>query len=455
MARRMTTLPRKLQFKDRFVYHLTRQIEGDCEGEPILFPDDDTPIKFVVEMSQNEFTSILSALMTGADLSYPENSHEVVWRLLRQVECPVSICEEILECLQPAFDEINDKLDVIDDKVDEISDQVGANISKPPNPVAESVDSRLCGAAVAVVEYMNARVLQVYAESESGFFDNVTESTAAILSALPIIGQLPLDELILMANAYFSNQQTEYESDYLLGYNNFVFALYCRLLESNGAFDYVMWGAWLDEIGVNYAGNRAASVFSRYSPASATFINQIAAFIFGENSFEEFFREIYLYFLTGAEQPSFICAGADCGKWRHTIVPADEGVTFAFSVFGAFDGDDMVQTTDTSGAFDVTGIIAVVTLPSDRDITNVVIDFAVYDNVAIGILTNAYWKLTDASNNTLASGDLNRVPGAFTIDFDDLVTGVRHIEFNTTWSGSTQVIRVPEFTIAGNGLNPF
>ena len=63
---------------------------GSSTLPPVQFsPSVQTP--FTVSFTQEEFTEVLSALMTGADLSYPEKSHEVVWHLLKQVEYPTML----------------------------------------------------------------------------------------------------------------------------------------------------------------------------------------------------------------------------------------------------------------------------------------------------------------------------------------------------------------------------
>lgn len=42
-------------------------------------------------MTEAEWVDVFSALMTGADLSYPDRSHQVVWNLLRNLEFPISM----------------------------------------------------------------------------------------------------------------------------------------------------------------------------------------------------------------------------------------------------------------------------------------------------------------------------------------------------------------------------
>lgn len=76
---------------------------SDCESGPISFPDENTPVKFVFEASLNDVVKMLSALEKGAQLSYPDDWHEVWWLFVRNLECEVPICDEVAECIE--FDE--------------------------------------------------------------------------------------------------------------------------------------------------------------------------------------------------------------------------------------------------------------------------------------------------------------------------------------------------------------
>jgi len=73
--------------------------EPDCESSPVVFPDEDTPVKVVFEASLADFTKMLSALEKGAQLSYPNEWHAVWWNFVRNWECQVTICDEVAECL--------------------------------------------------------------------------------------------------------------------------------------------------------------------------------------------------------------------------------------------------------------------------------------------------------------------------------------------------------------------
>jgi len=82
-------LDRRLAFRDRYVWNLSQTISGGSSDLPPVVFIPDTPVRFVVEWTEQEFTEVFSALLTGADLTYPEKSHAVVWNLLKQVEYPL------------------------------------------------------------------------------------------------------------------------------------------------------------------------------------------------------------------------------------------------------------------------------------------------------------------------------------------------------------------------------
>lgn len=70
----------------------------DCDSSPVLFPDETTPVKFVFEASLAQVTKMLSALEKGAQLSYPNEWHNVWWSFVQNLECKVTICEEVAQC---------------------------------------------------------------------------------------------------------------------------------------------------------------------------------------------------------------------------------------------------------------------------------------------------------------------------------------------------------------------
>lgn len=367
------SLTRRLAYIDTFVEKLNQVIANGCDGEPIWFPDNTTPIKFVVEMNLNEFTKILSALLTGADLSYPEQSHEVVWSFLRQVECPVSLCPDILDCLQAAFDELNAKLDTIQTGVTNITniteaiqqtiEENGAGL--PTLPTAPTTSAAYAG-AVAVVEWMNATNLEIYAEAEASAADNASEVISVILRLFPKWSGNGVEEGAALGNAYFENQVEQYNSDYPDFLLPAACQLYCLITANSNVFSYDVWSDWLNELDVNIPDNAAATVFARYSPFRQTFLNQIAAFINGEQSLQDYFAELYNVYYAGTTNPIPVPETCECPP-PPTRIPVIQLLgTCENGYSGDYGGTDIVDLG--GGSWSITATLNATT-PADYRIT--------------------------------------------------------------------------------------
>jgi len=92
-------MTRELAWKDTFVEKLVQEITDDsCEGSSVLL---DTDYNYIaLELTEEQWTILFSALKTGADLSYGDMSHEVVWWFLKGVECAMSFCSKMIECIE-------------------------------------------------------------------------------------------------------------------------------------------------------------------------------------------------------------------------------------------------------------------------------------------------------------------------------------------------------------------
>lgn len=60
---------------------------GSSTLPPVYFTEG-VETEFTVKFTLEQWTDVISALYTGADLSYPDRAHEVIWHLLKQVEYP-------------------------------------------------------------------------------------------------------------------------------------------------------------------------------------------------------------------------------------------------------------------------------------------------------------------------------------------------------------------------------
>lgn len=305
------TLPRKLAYKDKFVFKLVQEIDDDCAGNEIVFPDNETPIKFIVEMNLLEATKLLSALMTGADLSYPNEAHDVVWIWLRQLECPVSICDELIECLTPLFEALEAQISSVSDSISAVSETLDNNTPVVPAGIPADTSGNICSGASFVVEFMDFEIRRVYAEAEEGLLDNLIEAAVEILRAIPVIESLPIDELINVVNLMFENQVADYITDYDAIYDDLIGSLSCFIVANSDVFDIDVWAQWLEFIGAEYPTNRAALLFAAFSPLKQSFLSDILAGIFNRPTLAQWFELIMLEYTAGI-QGTITCPTYEC-----------------------------------------------------------------------------------------------------------------------------------------------
>jgi len=353
-------LDRNLAHRDKFVFKLIQDLPGGCEGDEIVFPDNDTPVKFLVEMSLSETTKLLSALMTGADLSYPNEAHEVVWIWLRQLECPVSLCDELTSCLAPLFEALSEQMTALQAGTNEIVEQLFENVPVAPSGIEVAGAGNICSGASFVVEFMDYEIRRVYQEAEDGLIDNLIEATVEILRAMPVIESLPVDEIVNIPNQMFANQVADYITDYDTVHDDLVGALSC-FIEGNGdVFDIDVWARWLEFIGAEYPTNRAAQLFAAFSPLRQSYINDILAGVFNRPTLRQWFELIMVEYLAGTQGsiacPTYTCPTPVC------VTPAI--ITVPWEILGTMPYGDLLTdegscyhevttsaATDNPGAF--------------------------------------------------------------------------------------------------------
>lgn len=90
---------RLLAYKDAFVWELVQTIQDDsCIGESVPLDNDYNLI--TLEMNAAMWTKLFSSVLTGSDLVYPNESHEILWAWLKGVECSMSFCARMIDCFQ-------------------------------------------------------------------------------------------------------------------------------------------------------------------------------------------------------------------------------------------------------------------------------------------------------------------------------------------------------------------
>lgn len=96
----MSEVERRLEYDDTFMFEIEEVVNTSVEYTDVMpFSDQSTEIELAVSWSQEQYTRILSALMTGADLMYPYQTQQVVYDFLKMTEDIMS-CDEVADCIE-------------------------------------------------------------------------------------------------------------------------------------------------------------------------------------------------------------------------------------------------------------------------------------------------------------------------------------------------------------------
>ena len=193
--------PRRLAFRDRSVWELEQVVSAifdDCDGltDPYTFPDMTTRIPFVMLLSQAEFTTLYSAVLTGADLTYPNRSHDVENLFLQIVNCPMSeFCAAMINCLQNNPDTLAALLQLLSEQ------GYTGGVGDPSAPLSETItgqnllpagyvctDDNAFGMALALVNSINDATTEVLQAIE--ILTNPVEIAAELGDNIPGVGAL-------------------------------------------------------------------------------------------------------------------------------------------------------------------------------------------------------------------------------------------------------------------------
>jgi len=183
--------------------------DADCTS-PVVFPDDkDEPIQIVFSCSHNEFTQMLSSLIIGGQIAYPDTFVNVMHMFMRNWECDMDICERIASCLTDenpavvaALAELMRSNPTIQQAISEAISENGGGI--PGQPLSDEQQQRdllppevkpddecdydaLWGACLYLVQSGNRAITDFFENLEAA--SNTLEAATIIAGAIPAAGQ--------------------------------------------------------------------------------------------------------------------------------------------------------------------------------------------------------------------------------------------------------------------------
>lgn len=182
---------------DRWLETLDLEIDEDLSecGEVVVFPDHSTRVPLRLELSEDEFTRLYSCVLFGSAILFPSKPERgnIIWSLLKAVDCMPTICSEMISCIENDSD-VQNALTLLTQNVIE-SLTPSDNPQTQSNMVDPSCDEDILFGNVTaiwnIIDQVTIDVLELLALA-----GNAGELLEKLISAIPILGQLPVDELI-------------------------------------------------------------------------------------------------------------------------------------------------------------------------------------------------------------------------------------------------------------------
>lgn len=174
------------------------QGDGDTLENDIALSDDEQYLILAVTMSQ--YTNLLSAALNGANRHWPQEYLEVVYPLIKAGK--LLLCETVAECFETSEAFQTALANYL------ATNGYGSGSGTPLTPSYYNADGALIdgslysscnndmlfGAITELTDFMNTAItdlLEMFVASTIG-----PQNTSTLLSAIPIVNQLPFDEMI-------------------------------------------------------------------------------------------------------------------------------------------------------------------------------------------------------------------------------------------------------------------
>ncbi len=222
----MPVSPRQLAYKDRFVFELEEAVSArfatfDNLVDRFIFPDMTTQVNFVLSLNQTEWTKLYSAVLTGADLSYPNEAHNVEYLFLQMMDTNMAdLCAVIAECIENSSatkDALSQFLEDNgygsgggDGSAPHVHDANELLIDGSQFPGCDN--DQLFGAITQSVDLFNQLITDAYEQFEAATAP--FERISAILEAIPLTNILAADDLIQFADQMLENLSQNYLAEY-------------------------------------------------------------------------------------------------------------------------------------------------------------------------------------------------------------------------------------------------
>ncbi len=345
------------------------EVIPDTGYDPFYFSNDGDVLLF--KFTAQSFTRVLSALINGAQLTYGAEGMQVVWDFLVNVEYPLPICEQIIDCITNDSDTrraLSDWLATDPNATNVIQGLINAGgpiTGGGGTILTADNDDALFGACTYLVDTMHDAIVDFNQQAELG--TNLRERANIILQAIPGFGDaiaaIPeyVDELFDNVIEVFEGQ---YSTTPITGSRDRLRCGVFCLARNNGrtlTWDLIETYFWslvsfestIPNLALDFVGFLVTGSWSGQDVVNISFANMATALSVGNKFGTQTFPNLQTIMKLGLNNPdsdwTTLCE--DCPpepRW-----PMENGQPSTFPgqvlIFDGFDGDwDLWHTTSVN-----------------------------------------------------------------------------------------------------------
>ena len=250
------TLPAKsLSYRNRWLEELvqaTPDDDIDCLplDEQFVFPDQNTRVTLTWEVSQEEWTKVMTSVMYGADLAYPDCAINAMSIFIRTVSAIVDLCTEIADCIDTSAAVQT----AISDYIAQQGGSAGAGTPDTVSPDAN--DNNLLPAGYTCdndhLFGMSMEIVGMVHENTLELLQQIQASSGQWLDLVnSLLDNIPIVELVGISTEVVSWASASFVQDYESAWNtttqqDIACELFCRIKDDcNLSWDDV-WATYLD-----------------------------------------------------------------------------------------------------------------------------------------------------------------------------------------------------------------
>lgn len=204
-------------YKDAFLKTLFNEpILDDTDNcaDKLVFPPFNGSLQFVSEYTEEEWTKLLSCILQGAIIIYPNELNRIYWSFVRQLDCPVDICDLVLNCIQ-TNPEIQQEIARYSNSssITEVTpeQQVILDTDLFDNPVTCNND-QIFGMTTQLASFLNATsedILEIFVTAFA-----VPGRLGDIIEAIPVVETLPFDDILQFLEKLATQVNDAYQAAY-------------------------------------------------------------------------------------------------------------------------------------------------------------------------------------------------------------------------------------------------